>query len=175
MRPNFDLPRVYLNPGDLHVTSQPTLIETVLGSCVAVTLYCPVSHKAAMCHAMLPTGQAGAFRFVDAALLHMIERLRSQGVQPSRLVAKLFGGADMFSQLRNAAPSRFPVGENNIKRAVEILREHRIEVKSQDTSGERGRKLLFFTDTGQVYVKLLNRQAEGVVLDMPFLNEVGDG
>lgn len=171
MRPDAkELPRVYLSPGDLHIALKPTLIETVLGSCVAVSLQCPLSGKAAMCHAMLPCGPAGEFRYVDAALQHMIEGLQAQGVQPSRLVAKLFGGSDMFVQVRNAGPSRFPVGENNARKAHEILNRYRIQIKSRDTGGSFGRKLLFFTDTGQVYVKLLQRRSAELNLVLPFVD-----
>jgi len=176
MRPDLqDFPRVYLNPGDLHTTDIPKVVETVLGSCVAVTLFSPSTGHAAMCHAMLPSGPKGQFRYVDAAIQHMIEDLRQQGIQPSRLIAKLFGGADMFSALRNATPARFPVGENNMVRARQILDQYRIDVRSYDTGGLYGRKVVFFTDTGQVYVKRLQRRSEEMKLILPYLEEVGNG
>ena len=176
MRPDMmDLPRVYLNPGDLHVTDSSKVIETVLGSCVAVVLIASASGHAAMCHAMLPSGPKGQFRFVDAAIHHMIDDLKKRGVLPSRLVAKLFGGADMFSALRQAVPAQFPVGQNNMRRARQILEEQRIEVRSYDTGGHYGRKVVLFTDTGQVYVKRLQRQSEELKLVLPYLNQVGNG
>lgn len=158
MRPEAkNLPRVYLSPGDLHITTQPTLIETVLGSCVALSLHCPASGKAALCHAMLPSGPSGNFHYMDAAIEHMVNGLQRRGVTPCRLVAKLFGGADMFSRETANIPNQFLVGRCNLERAYEVLERYKIPIKSSDVGGNHGRKLLFFTDTGQVYVKLLRR------------------
>nr|WP_320114524.1 chemotaxis protein CheD [uncultured Desulfuromonas sp.] len=176
MRPDLqDLPRVYLKPGDLQVTDRPKVFETVLGSCVAVALVSPSTGHAAMCHAMLPTGPQGELRYVDAAVHYMIKDLKQRGVQPSRLVAKLFGGADMFYSVRNATPARFAVGQSNLQRARQILEEYRVEVRSHDTGGQSGRKVVFFTDTGQVYVKHLKRQSRELKLVLPYLDEVTNG
>jgi len=176
MRPDLlDFSRVYLKPGELYVTDTPKVLETVLGSCVAVALHSPSTGHAAMCHAILPTGAKGELRFVDAAVHHMIDTLRQRGVQPSRLVAKLFGGADMFFSVRNATPARFAVGQDNMQRARQVLEQHRIKVRSHDTGGLFGRKVVFFTDTGQVYVKRLKRQSEELKIVLPYFDEVTNG
>ena len=53
-----DLARVYLKPGELHFATGPTVVSTVLGSCVSVTMFDRLSGAAAICHALLPEGPA---------------------------------------------------------------------------------------------------------------------
>lgn len=154
---------VYLKPGELTVAMQPTLVETVLGSCVTVSLFCPITGISAVCHAMLPTGDDQDFKYVDSAVTHMVKTLERKGVQLSTLVAKLFGGADMFAKCREIGPTRFPVGDQNILKARQILNLHHIEIRSEDVGGIYGRKLLFFSDTGQVFIKKLSRKRQRLV------------
>lgn len=111
-----------------------------------------------MCHGMLPSGPAHEHKFVDAAIQHMLAELYKQGVGPATLEAKVFGGADMFANSRAMGPACFPVGDQNVECARQLLQQRRILIKTQDTGGFYGRKLLFFSDSGQVFVKQLNRK-----------------
>lgn len=149
---------VYLKPGELAVALKSTLIETVLGSCISVSLYCPFKGVGAMCHAMLPTGDPLDFKYVDSAINHMLQALKHEGVNLSSVVAKLFGGADMFAHNRDMGPAKYPVGQQNISKACEVLAQHRIEINNHDVGGVYGRKLLFYSGTGQVFVKKLSRK-----------------
>ncbi|MCD6525631.1 MAG: chemotaxis protein CheD [Desulfuromonas sp.] len=161
-------PGVYLKPGELHIAKRPSLIETVLGSCLAVAFYCPSMRCGALCHAMLPSGDGVDYKYVDASINHMVHVLRQHGMVESDVVAKLFGGSDMFDVARDSGPARFAVGAENIKMARAVLRRHRIDIKRTDVGGVYGRKLLFFSDTGQIFVKKLNRKA--VDADLILLN-----
>lgn len=176
MRPRtLHQPSVYLKPGELAISCQSTLVETVLGSCVSVSLYCPFKDIGAICHAMLPTGAATDFKYVDSAINHMVQALGSEGVNLSTVVAKLFGGADMFALNREIGPAKYPVGEQNITKAREVLAHHRITISNHDVGGVYGRKLLFFSDTGQVFVKKLSRKTVDMELMMSLVggNECG--
>lgn len=168
-------PNVHLKPGELAIVSQPVLIETVLGSCISVSFYCPFQGIGAMCHGMLPTGDATEFKYVDSAINHMVQALKGKGVNLSTVVAKLFGGADMFALCRDMGPAKYPVGEQNIAKAREILARHRIKISNHDVGGVYGRKLLFFSDTGQVFVKKLSRKTVDMELMMSLVggNECG--
>lgn len=144
MRPQAPhYPNIYLKPGELCISLHPTLIETVLGSCVSITLHCPVKQIGAMCHAMLPAGHRQDHKYVDSALEHMLCEMERQRIGRAMLVAKLFGGADMFACARNMESARFPVGEQNIDMARQLLARHKIPIAKEDTGGVHGRKLLF--------------------------------
>lgn len=149
------LESIYLKPGELAVAERPALVSTVLGSCVAVTLFSPRLGVGAICHAMLPVAAAGqhGFKFVDTSLAHMLGSFERLGVTKRELVAKLFGGADMFEAVR---PSNTPtVGWQNVLAAKSILQREGLHLSASDTGGQQGRKLLFYSHTGEVLLKRL--------------------
>ena len=147
--------QIYLKPGELCVCDKSTMVETVLGSCVAVSLYCPTCKVGAICHAMLPSGATDEYKYVDGAVRYMIDSLFKRGIAPTAVVAKLFGGADMFAPSGTLPHAKFGVGKQNVLMAYKILQYHNIQIRTTDTGGKRGRKLLFFSETGQVFIKKL--------------------
>jgi chemotaxis protein CheD len=146
----------YLKPGELAVAERPALVSTVLGSCVAVTLFSPRLGVGAICHAMLPmaAGRPG-FKFVDSSLQHMLQRFVALGVAKAELVAKLFGGADMFQPTQPSATQS--VGRQNIQAATTLLQQQGVRLAAADTGGRQGRKLLFYSHTGEVLLKRLGQ------------------
>lgn len=152
------LESIYLKPGELAVAERPALVSTVLGSCVAVTLFNPRLGVGAICHAMLPlaAGRPG-FKFVDNSLQHMLQRFERLGVSRTELVAKLFGGADMFQAQQ--PPATQTVGRQNVQAATTLLQQQGLRLVATDTGGRQGRKLLFYSHTGEVLLKRLGQNA----------------
>ncbi|MBF0284932.1 MAG: chemotaxis protein CheD [Magnetococcales bacterium] len=174
MTPWKNLPQIHLNPGEMHLSPTPSVVTTVLGSCVSVTLFHPKSRIGAICHGMLPHCQCVApeclhggcrecFRFVDCAILAMLDQWRDLGIRPAALETKLFGGADMF----RVGEGTVTVGRQNVAMAREILLKTGLKLLSSDTGGDRGRKLLFFTHTGEVFLKRLSRTIPLTTIDPP--------
>ena len=54
--PSSHLPVITLKPAELFISERPAIVRTVLGSCVAVTMYDRQLGIAAICHALLPEG-----------------------------------------------------------------------------------------------------------------------
>lgn len=149
-----ELPKVYLKPGELYFATSPTVVTTVLGSCVSVTMFDRLSGTAAICHALLPEGpSADAFRYVDSSILHMLEMFASHGVNRQRLEVKVFGGADMLG----VNGSRVGVGRRNVEIASQVLAAAGLKASIADVGGTRGRKLFFVTGTGEIFLKRLRR------------------
>lgn len=149
-----DLARVYLKPGEFHFATSPTVVTTVLGSCVSVTMFDRFSGAASICHALLPEGPSvDAFRYVDSSIIHMLEMFASHGVNRQRLEVKVFGGADMLC----ASGSRVGVGRRNVEIANQVLAASGLAVSMHDVGGTQGRKLFFVTHTGDVFLKRLQR------------------
>jgi len=145
--------RAYLHPGFSYVATAPTLVTTILGSCVSVCLWDDVTGIGGLTHFLLPRPVAAAgdaARFGTTAVPELIEQLRRRGAV--RLTAKLFGGSSMSSAL--AAAGR-DLGTQNVRIAGELLDAARIPVIAADTGGPSGRKLLFQTDDGTAFVKYL--------------------
>ncbi len=70
---------------------------------------------------------------------------------------KLFGGAEVL-QVGSATKQRTSVGKQNIEAAHKILSKIGITPSVTDIGGSTGRKILFYTHTGDVFLKRLKRQ-----------------
>lgn len=154
--------KVYLHPAELVVATEPTEVATVLGSCVSVIFFHPKRRYGAMCHAVLPCGSGEPERFVDQSIHAMLAFFARHQIKPRELVTKVFGGADMFSQFATRGTAR-TVGAQNISMALDTLKDLNIYPSAIDIGGQQGRKLLFFTHTGEVYLKRVAREKLKIV------------
>ncbi|MDD2365271.1 MAG: chemotaxis protein CheD [Desulfuromonadaceae bacterium] len=144
---------VYLKPGEVVVSRKPLLVSTVLGSCVAVTMFSSSKSFAAICHAMLPEnfGSESDFRYVDTAIRHINDKIRQNGVG-NDLVVKLFGGAQVLNVAEKKSQKK-TIGDQNVTAAEKILSELGFNISARDTGGLQGRKLFFCTRSGDVYMR----------------------
>lgn len=150
------LEKVYLKPGEMVTTEETLMITTVLGSCISVTMFHQKTGAAAICHGMLPYGKSSAsFKFVDTSLRYMMHYFDSLKISRKEIQVKLFGGSDMFTTGQPSVRS-LTVGWQNISAARSCLAEYGLVPTAADVGGKVGRKLIFTTDTGSVYIKKLN-------------------
>jgi len=157
-------PKVFLQTGDCFLGVRPTLVSTVLGSCVAVTMCDPSRGIGAICHAFLPdsvsfqnsTREPQVCRFVDTALENMFSSMLKLKIPTDNIVVKVFGGA---SGLMGGAErtTLYDIGGRNIRAVRQWLMVHGMPIAKSQIGGNQGRKLHFLTHTGDVWVKLLNR------------------
>jgi len=152
---------VELRPGEIHVTSEPTFITTLLGSCVSVCLYSIEDGAGAMSHSVLPGSlcRGRAFedvRYVENAIDRMLDQLSGLGVSSSYIRAKIFGGAEMFRLSDSGIRLARMVGDGNTTAARNFLKSRGITVVSECVGGNTGRKLVFNTETGVVFVRRLS-------------------
>lgn len=151
---------VFLKPGEIIVSSKPVLVSTVLGSCVAITMYSPEKNIGAICHAMLPDNPNNneSLLYVDSAIHHLYRKMIGYGCRAD-LIIKLFGGAQVLD-FSGYDDSRMAVGKLNIQKAVKILKELGLMVYKADIGGTQGRKLFFSIKTGDVYLRKLKISAD---------------
>ena len=154
-----DLKKVYLKPGELYIGEKPTKVITVLGSCVSVTLFSRRLRIGAICHGALPHCRKvnkcpelceDAFKYVDCSVRYMIERMRGFGCADKEIEVKLFGGADTLSSKKENT-----IGSMNVKMALEIISHEHLRVTAADVGDSFGRKIIFLTHTGDVFLKRL--------------------
>jgi chemotaxis protein CheD len=156
-------PKVFLQTGDCYLGVQPTLVTTVLGSCVAVTMCAPQRSIGAICHAFLPDStefnvrgkDPQICRFVDTAVESMLASLMRLKVSPDDLEVKVFGGASGI--INSNRCNLYDIGGRNLQAVQERLASFGIRVKRSATGGCQGRKLLFLTHTGDAWVKMLHK------------------
>jgi len=144
---------VYLHPGQIHVTTEPVIVATILGSCVSVCLWDPLARVAGVNHFLLPsTPLRGSedMRFGNAAMEKLLDAMVQRGAVASRLLAKIFGGACV---MQGFSGPRQAIGAQNVDIAREVLAQRGIRIAAEQTGGTRGRKLHFHTMNGSAYVK----------------------
>ncbi len=141
-------------PGQFIITSVPTLISTVLGSCVSVCLWDKVTKIGAMNHYLLPgttEDDAGDPNRGISSTRILIRSLLNRKINFENLEAKVFGGCNSLYVNHDC----FKVGERNISMALDVLKSNHIDVTAQHVGGCYGRKIVFNTATGKVRMRLL--------------------
>ena len=142
-------------------TAPGTLVTYGLGSCLGIILYDAELKSGGMAHTLLPQPRAGMdserkTKFVTTAIQLMLEELTTLGCLQGNLVAKLFGGANMFSGL--LSPDKETIGQRNIRTAKETLAELGIPLVAEDTGGNFGRTIEFDLASGQVFVRSVREE-----------------
>ena len=90
--------KIHLMIGDGYILEKPTLVSTVLGSCLSVTFHCPEKKIGAIFHALLPVmpeKEQGMwakrnYRYVDSSIRHVVWALKRRGVKHKQIEAKVF-------------------------------------------------------------------------------------
>jgi chemotaxis protein CheD len=155
-----DVPEVTIHIGGVHASAAPTLIKTVVGSCIAVCLIDPVACVGGMNHFMLPAPapdreeSTDRARFGVHAMDLLVGAVQKLGGQRRRLQAKIFGGGHVLQIPRHAES----VPERNIRFINEYMIAEGIPVLSRDLGGYLPRRIHFATDSGKVQVKRLGAQ-----------------
>jgi chemotaxis protein CheD len=139
------------------------IVTLGLGSCVAIMLHDPQLKAGAMAHVLLPSRSlahdtSNLAKFPESAVPLLVERLKALGAEPRRLVAKLAGGASMFSQLMT--PGTIQMGERNIVASRNALRAASIPIVREAVGGERGRSIRFHVKDGRVEIRSVGADAE---------------
>ncbi len=143
---------VYLHAGEVFASPEPASVVTVLGSCVAVCLFDPVSRVGGMNHFLLPhpTTREQSPRFGSVAMPQLVREVLALGAARPNLQAKLFGGASTIAAFRGRN-----LGADNVELALRALVAEGIPLAERDVGGQRGRKIVFHTDVGAAWVRAL--------------------
>lgn len=145
---------VSIHIGEYHASGRSEVISTVVGSCVAVCLFEPVKKIGGMNHILLPgTANWNDFdfsaRYGINAMELLINRMMKLGAERKIIIAKAFGGACTLSAMN----SKDHIGIRNSEFVIEFLEQEGLRLASCSLGGDTGRKVLFHTDTGVVFIK----------------------
>ncbi|MDL2252703.1 chemotaxis protein CheD [Ruminococcaceae bacterium OttesenSCG-928-I18] len=135
---------------DLNVVRSPdTLVTFALGSCVGICLFDPNVKAAGLSHILLPNsaqipGNNTPMKFADTAIPMLVKKMEALGANPSRMKAKIAGGAQMFASMSNASIAN--IGARNVEAVKATLQRLRIPIITADTGENYGRTLYFNAD-----------------------------
>ena len=144
--------QIYLKPGDIYISDKPAMISTLLGSCVAVTMFSPRLGAGAISHGVLPCCKGKkpceddeycreGVRYVDCSIMRMLGWFMQNGVAREEIDVKVFGGSDMLSAPESTTQAT--VGQQNIAMAFHVLEKEMLRVSASDVGGLRGERSSF--------------------------------
>lgn len=151
----MDKKRIFVLPGEIAITKQPSVIATLLGSCVAVCLYNTQGRYGGMNHFMLPTGTDKSMlgKYGDYSTEKLVESMLKADPVVGNLVAKVYGGGAVVGHLN----SGFDIGKRNIEVGLQVLAKYGIRVLEKQTGGDAGRKIFFDNYTGEVEMRMIQK------------------
>lgn len=136
------------------------LVTLGLGSCVAIMLHDPDARVGGMAHVLLPEpalsrDRSNESKFASTAVPLLVQEMARRGARPSRLQARLVGGAAMFQTLM--VPGSLNMGERNIRASREALQRAGIPVLGEQVGGDYGRSVRFAVGPGKTTVSSVGR------------------
>ena len=167
------LPTIYLKPGEVHFGRDPARVITVLGSCVSVIMYYRHTMIGAICHAVMPSyigtmkkrpsSQSDMFQFVDSSMEWMLDQFEKIRIRREDIEVKIFGGSEIFYNNKKY-DSSISMGRKNIEAAMKTIHEQNLKLKAWNVGGNKGRKVIFYTNTGEVFTKFVDKVEPQVAL-----------
>jgi chemotaxis protein CheD len=151
---------VKVGMADLKICKSPDGITTLgLGSCVGIALRDPGTGIGGLAHIMLPSSReikdnANIPKFADTGIEELVRQIVAAGAVRSRLVAKIAGGAQMFT-FQKASTVR--VGERNVEAVRAKLAELRIPIVASDTGENYGRTVVFYPENGNFVIRAVGK------------------
>lgn len=139
----------FLGPGHIYLSHEPTLISTVVGSSVAVSLWDSNKQHGGMAHFLYPVTQdrrRATAQYGNVAVKCLVTMFLDQGIPVKALRAQIFGGAQM------APADCMRIARENVQVARKVLRNQRITILSEDTGGSMGRKIVYNTQRNEAIV-----------------------
>lgn len=148
---------IFLVPGEFHFCHARMRIRTLLGSCVALTMWHPLRRLGGMSHSLLPRrgrsapGPAPDGRYLDEALCLFEAAARRHHTALREYHIKIFGGADMFPGV--LAPASMRVGERNINEARRLLAQWGLRIAAENVGGSGDRAVIFDVASGETWFR----------------------
>lgn len=146
-------------PGEFFVSREPMVVYTVLGSCISACIRDPIAGVGGMNHFMLPAPkehQSGdawggeSTRYGSFAMEQLINGILMRGGKKQRLEIKLFGAGKIYE-------GNIDVGARNTEWVLHYLKEEGLPIAKSDLGDVFPRKVYYFTDSGRVLMKKIER------------------
>lgn len=152
-------------PGEFFVSRAPMIVYTVLGSCVSACIRDPVVGVGGMNHFMLPEPKdktndswGESTRYGSFAMESLINEILKRGGMRTRLEIKLFGGGRIYE-------GNIDIGARNIEWVLNYLKVEGFQPVNADLGDVFPRKVYYFTDSGRVLVKKIERLKNRTIMD----------
>ena len=157
---------IFLQPGEFHLTTESEIVTTILGSCVSVVMFDTERRISMMSHNLMPSCEnsisckgdcSNVHKYAECSVKQMLQIFDSAKIPRNNIVVKLFGGSELINggQHNDGITS---VGSRNICAAKKIIEEEELSLAAQDIGGRFGRRIVFITETGEVFLRRTNNK-----------------
>ena len=148
---------------DLKTCVSPNGVTTLgLGSCVGIAIRDTSNKIGGLAHIMLPDSKAmknaqqNLAKFADTGVEELVKQMEKLGAKRSRMVAKIAGGATMFS-FQGSGTNVGQVGDRNVDAVKAKLRELKIPILASDTGANYGRTVIFYSESGDFHIRAVGK------------------
>ncbi len=155
--------KVILHPGDFCFTGNAVHMHTLLGSCIAITLWHPQLHIGGMCHFTLPkcvsSRPANApldGRYAEDVMKMFKLEVGKHRTDITEYEAKIFGGGNMIRE--EGANVEDTVGTRNAAAAMQLLMQEGVNILVAAVGEFGHRRLVFDVKTGEVWVRHITKE-----------------
>ena len=150
-----------LNVGvaQVRMAKEPTVLRTILGSCVGICIYDRMKKIGGLAHVLLPldtVNGASPEKYADTAIPLLVQMLLKEGAKKEFLSAKIAGGASMFKFESNVTLGQ--IGDRNVEETKKMLAKLQIPLLEEDTGGNSGRVIDFYLIDGHLKVKAAGQE-----------------
>ena len=159
--PQGDVISRFLKPGEFYFGESNCQLHTILGSCIAITLWHPILRIGGMCHYILPYDRRSKQttnarnkldgKYSDGAMALFEKEAHAHATQLTEYQAKIFGGSNMLPN--STLPELEMIGLRNIQAAQKHMQEKGVPFSGADVGETGHRRIVFDIETGHVWVK----------------------
>ena len=157
--------KVILHPGDFCFTRNKVHMHTLLGSCIAITLWHPELHVGGMCHFTLPkclsdrpSNSPLDGRYAEDVLKMFKLETTKFKTDITEYEAKIFGGGNMIRE--QGACIEDTVGTRNAAAAMQLLMAEGVNILVAAVGEFGHRRLVFDVTNGEVWVRHIQKEAD---------------
>lgn len=139
----------FLKPGYILANRDDTVIRTVLGNAVTVTVYDKKQHFGGINHFVIPATnnrRRSTPQFGNVSVTALCRMMLDMGGNPRNLEAQIMGGGF------NAKLGDENLGSCNVEIARRMLNKFRIPIISEDIGGTLGRKVIYHSGTNETII-----------------------
>ena len=151
---------IHVHSGGVWFGGGAVRLRTLLGSCVAITLWHPRLRLGGICHfvtARAPAAKRSARNGIygDSAMELLQEAIAAARLEPHELEAKLFGGGQMLVGSSDGSKPCLPsrVQCSNIAMGRELVERYGHRLVAEHLGGWGHRNLVFDLTTGLAWLK----------------------
>jgi chemotaxis protein CheD len=156
-----DILEIFLQPGEFYFGDERTRIRTLLGSCVAITLWHPTLHIGGMSHYMLSSrprpkkDESLNGRYAVEVMEMFMRELNRSHTKPREYQVKIFGGGRMFEHRgkKGKVGHDLDISERNVRIGRELVARYGFTFAAEDLGGNGHRNVVLDLWSGDVWVK----------------------